>query len=62
MKFKAGDVIKCRGEHFSMREIMGVDKEHNKYITKFLEDGSIVDSDANIIDNNYLLVEKTTRA
>lgn len=55
-KFKVGDIIKCKGEHFAEREIV-VDPTNNpsKYMTRFLEDDSIVESDAQIIDDNYSL-------
>ncbi len=60
MKYKVGDVIKCPGNHFSMREITKTDEAHNKYVTKFLEDDSIVESDAKIIDSHYQLVKEKT--
>jgi hypothetical protein len=55
-KFKAGDIIQCKGEHFTEREILK-DPTNNpyKYLTKFLENNSIVESDAGIIDENYWL-------
>lgn len=53
MKFKAGDIIDCSGVHFSEREVLScID---GKYITKFLEDGSIVESESKIIDAHYWL-------
>lgn len=57
MKFKVGDVIKCKGEHFTEREILNTSDRH-KYVTKFLEDNSIVTDDVGIIDSVYWLVEK----
>ena len=60
MKFKEKDIIKCTGEYFATREIVKVDKEHNKYVTKFLDDGSIVESDIHVTDKNYWLVEGKT--
>ncbi len=58
MKFKVGGIIKCEGEHFAEREILK-DPTNNpyKYLTKFLEDNSVVESDAGIIDDNYWLKE-----
>ncbi len=59
MKFKPGDIIKCKGEHFAEREILK-DPTSNpyKYITRFLEDNSIVESDAGITDENYWLKDE----
>ncbi len=59
MKFKPGDIIKCKGNHFTEREIVK-DPTSNpfKYITRFLEDNSIVEDDREIIDNNYWLKDK----
>ena len=55
MKFKKGDFIKCKGEHFAEREILQVRKSKFpvRYVTRFLEDDSIVESDAKIIDAYY---------
>ncbi len=56
MKFKVNDIIKCNGKHFSERIIVEIKMEPSvRYVTKFLEDDSIVESDATIIDANYLL-------
>ena len=57
-RFKVGDIIKCKGEHFVERQIV-IDPANNpyKYLTRFLEDDSIVESDAQIIDDNYWLVK-----
>lgn len=58
-KFKVGDIIQCKGEHFAERQIVK-DPTNNpyKYMTRFLEDNSVVESDAQIIDDNYWLREK----
>lgn len=53
MKFKKGDIIKTNGEHFAEREIVGINKITNEYRTKFLEDGSIVETQVAVIDQNY---------
>ncbi len=53
-KFKVGDIIKCKGEHFAEREILRSDNPY-KYVTRFLEDNSVVESDKNITDNIYSL-------
>ncbi len=52
MKFKVGDIIKCKGSYFDQREIMDIDHEQNKYKTRFLDDESIVESCATVIDYN----------
>ena len=59
MKFKPGDIIKCKGEHFTEREILP-DKANceHRYRTRFLEDDSIVLDDVKIIDDNYRLKKK----
>lgn len=58
MKFKPGDIIKCKGEHFAEREILkDPTRSKQTYLTKFLEDGSVAESDAKIIDDNYWLKE-----
>ncbi len=56
MKFKSGDIIKTKGEHFAEREILP-DKPNNshRYKTRFLEDNSVVYDDVQIIDDNYSL-------
>ncbi len=61
-KFKVGDIIQCKGEHFAEREIV-IDPTNNscKYLTRFLEDDSVVESDAKIIDDNYWLKGKEKR-
>ena len=57
--FKEGDIIKCNytdSEHFSEREIL-----HNKYknldiyVTRFIEDDSIVQDSKKVIDKLYQL-------
>jgi NMD protein affecting ribosome stability and mRNA decay len=53
VKFKKGDIIKTNGEHFAEREIVGINKITNEYRTKFLEDGSIVETQVAVIDQNY---------
>lgn len=60
MKFKPGDIVKCKGEHFAEREILpNRSNDVHRYKTKFLEDGDIIYDDVAIIDNNYSLkVEK----
>ncbi len=52
-KFRAGDFIKCSGKHFSEREVQRV--TNTKYITRFLEDDSVVESDITITDSIYFL-------
>lgn len=53
-KFKVGDIIKCEGEHFAEREILKSDNPY-KYVTRFLEDNSVVESDKNTTDSIYSL-------
>jgi hypothetical protein len=59
MKFRPGDIIKCKGVNFATRKILK-DPTGNpqKYITQFLEDDSVVEDDRDIIDNNYFLITK----
>lgn len=56
-KFKQGDVIRTEGEYFAVREVLGVNKKTNSYITKFLDDNSIVETMVSVIDSNYSLKE-----
>lgn len=57
MTFKVGDIIQCKGNHFAEREILKSSNPY-KYVTRFLEDNSIVESDKKIIDDNYWLKNK----
>lgn len=59
MKFKPGDIVRCRGEHFAEREILADKSNVHRYKTRFLEDDSVVYDDVAIIDDNYTL--KTER-
>ena len=56
-RFKQGDVIKTEGEYFAVREILAVNQKTNSYITKFLDDNSIVETMVSVIDSNYRLKE-----
>lgn len=58
-RFKEGDIIKCNytdSDQFAEREIMP-DSTNNPYgyITRFLEDNSIVESSKKVIDRLYSL-------
>ncbi len=55
-KFKKGDIVKCEGSHFAVREILECVEVGHRYRTKFIEDDSIVESCANIIDENYIKI------
>lgn len=55
IRFKQRDIIKTRGEYFTEREILGVNKKTNSYITRFLDDNSIVETMVSVIDENYNL-------
>ncbi len=54
-RFKQQDIIKTRGKYFTEREILGVNKKTNSYITRFLDDNSIVETMTSVIDENYNL-------
>lgn len=49
-RFKQGDVIKTGGEHFAEREVLAVNRKANSYVTRFLDDNSIVETAVAVID------------
>lgn len=55
MKFKIGDIIRTQGDHFAEREIVDINEKENVYVTRFLEDDSMVTTIITVIDTNYKL-------
>lgn len=53
MKFKKGDIVKCKGTFFAVREILEVNESKGVYVTKFLEDNSVVETSIKVLDANY---------
>lgn len=57
-KFECGNTIRAnytKSNHFTRRDIIGVDIDHGVYVTRFTEDLSIVDSSINVVDSLYCL-------
>ncbi len=54
-RFKAGDIVRCKGVYFAERKIIGINLVHGVYMTQFTDDGSFADTNISVIDSLYEL-------